>query len=159
MKKMETTLLLLFANNQILLARKKRGFGVGKYNGVGGKLEKNETPEQAMIREAKEEIDVVPIQYEKRGIITFLEYVNEEQTLLTFHLYVATSWEGIPKETEEMQPAWFSLDAIPYENMFSDDQYWLPFILENKKIKAFFSFDENWNLQEKRIEEVDTLNF
>jgi len=39
MKKMETTLCLLRRNEEILLAMKKRGFGEGKYNGVGGKIE------------------------------------------------------------------------------------------------------------------------
>ena len=37
---METTLCLLKKENAILLAMKKRGFGAGKYNGVGGKIEK-----------------------------------------------------------------------------------------------------------------------
>ena len=36
MKKTETTLCILRKDNQILLALKKRGFGTGKYNGVGG---------------------------------------------------------------------------------------------------------------------------
>ena len=61
MKKMETTLCLLRRNEEILLAMKKRGFGEGKYNGVGGKIEGTETPEAAMLRETKEEIGVTPI--------------------------------------------------------------------------------------------------
>lgn len=59
MKQLETTLLLLRKGNEILLAMKKRDFGVGKYNGIGGKLEENETPEMAMLRETKEEINVI----------------------------------------------------------------------------------------------------
>ena len=55
---METTLCLLKKDNSILLAMKKRGFGSGKYNGIGGKIEKGETPDEAMIRETKEEIKV-----------------------------------------------------------------------------------------------------
>lgn len=31
-----------------------------------------------------------------------------------------------------------------YEIMFPSDQHWLPYILEGKKIKAFFEFDEEW---------------
>ena len=64
---METTLCLLKKDNSILLAMKKRGFGSGKYNGIGGKIEKGETPDEAMIRETKEEIKVTPIKYEKVG--------------------------------------------------------------------------------------------
>ena len=42
MEKLETTLSLLKKDNKILLGMKKRGFGEGKYNGVGGKLKENE---------------------------------------------------------------------------------------------------------------------
>ena len=38
---METTLCLLKKDNSILLAMKKRGFGSGKYNGIGGKIERS----------------------------------------------------------------------------------------------------------------------
>jgi len=53
------TLCLLLRNNEILLAMKKRGFGAGRWNGIGGKPEKGESIEEAAIRELKEEIDVV----------------------------------------------------------------------------------------------------
>lgn len=53
MDKLETTLCLLKKDDEILLAMKKRGFGEGKYNGVGGKIEKGETPEETMIRETR----------------------------------------------------------------------------------------------------------
>lgn len=43
MDRIETTLCLLKRDNKILLAMKKRGFGKGKYNGIGGKIEKNIT--------------------------------------------------------------------------------------------------------------------
>lgn len=155
MKQMETTLLLLRKEEEILLAMKKRGFGAGKYNGVGGKLEEGETPEMAMIREAKEEINVIPTKYEKVGIVEFLEYVKGELVNLRFHLYSAVEWEGNPSESEEMKPIWFSIHEIPYENMFPDDKYWMPFILERKKIKAFFEFDEEWNLKNQKIEEIE----
>ena len=65
METLETTLCLLRKENKILLAMKKRGFGTGKYNGVGGKIENGETLNEAMIRETKEEIGVIPTKYEK----------------------------------------------------------------------------------------------
>lgn len=158
MKQLETTLLLLRKENEILLAMKKRGFGTGKYNGVGGKLEENETPDMAMLRETKEEINVIPTKYEKMGIVEFIEFVKGEKTNLKFHLYVATEWEGTPSESEEMKPVWFPLEKIPYDKMFPDDQYWLPLVLEGKKIKAFFDFDKNWNLLSYKIEDLENAN-
>ena len=84
---LETTLCLLKKEDSILLALKKRGFGEGKYNGVGGKLENNETPEEAMIRECKEEIGVTPTSYEKVGYIHFDEYYKGKKEQIAFHLF------------------------------------------------------------------------
>ena len=67
---------------------------------------------------------------------------------------MVTEWEGTPAESEEMQPKWFSIDSIPYNQMLPDDKYWLPLILEGKKIDAYFDFDEEWNLLSKDIKEL-----
>lgn len=155
MKKIETTLCILRKEDKILLALKKRGFGCGKYNGVGGKLEGTETPEEAMLRETKEEINVIPTEYEKMGVVEFYEYYNGEKQNLIFHLYVASKWDGEESETDEMKPFWFAIDEIPYDDMFKDDTYWLPLILEGKKINAKFEFDEEWNLIRKEIKELN----
>lgn len=129
------TLLFLRRDNQILLAMKKRGFGVGKWNGVGGKVEPGETPLQAIIRECQEEVGVTPINPKLVGSILFLASDD-----LSFghdaRIYVADSWEGEPTETEEMRPQWFSLDKIPYQSMWSDDIYWIPTMLEGKLFEA-----------------------
>lgn len=155
MDRIETTLCLLKRDNKILLAMKKRGFGKGKYNGIGGKIEKNETPEQAMIRETQEEINVTPIKYEKVGIVEFDEYYKGKKQNLIFYLYFIHEWKGIPSESNEMKPEWFDIDSIPYEKMFPDDKHWLPLVLEGKKIKAYFEFDENWNLISKVIDDLN----
>lgn len=158
MKQLETTLLLLRKENEILLAMKKRGFGVGKYNGIGGKLEENETPEMAMLRETEEEINVIPKAYEKMGTVEVVSINAGNIRDCIFHLYIASEWENTPSESEEMCPTWFLIDKIPYDQMFPDDQYWLPLVLDGKKIKAFFEFDENWNLKKKKIEELEDTN-
>ena len=154
MNKMETTLLLLRKEHQLLLAMKKKGFGTGKYNGVGGKIEPGETPEEGMIRETQEEIGVTPTEYYKAGNIEFLEFYKGEKMNIVFHLYVATNWLGEPTESEEMAPEWFDIEELPYDKMFPDDKYWLPHVLDDKKINAFFEFDENWNILSYKIDEV-----
>ena len=54
-KRKVLTLVLLREDNRVLLGMKKRGFGVGKWNGFGGKLEPGETVLEAAAREVKEE--------------------------------------------------------------------------------------------------------
>lgn len=152
---LETTLCLLKKDNQILLAMKKRGFGEGKYNGVGGKIEKGETPTETMIRETKEEILVTPTKYEKVGFIEFDEFYKDSKIRMAFHLYLAYEWDGEPTESDEMKPEWFSIDNIPYNKMFPDDKYWLPLILEGKKIRAYFDFDKDWNVLSKKIDDLN----
>ena len=82
MKIQLTTLLLILNDNQILLAEKKRGFGIGKFNGIGGKVEKDETIEEAMIRETQEEIGVTPTDFNRVATITFDEWANDEENTL-----------------------------------------------------------------------------
>ena len=54
-----TTLMILRDGDRILFGLKKRGFGKGKLVGVGGKVDANETVEEAAIRETEEEIGVM----------------------------------------------------------------------------------------------------
>ena len=149
----ETTLCLLRKDNKILLPRKKRGVGAGKFNGVGGKIEQGETPEQAMIRETQEEIECTPTDYEKVGFLEFDEFFKGKKEKVSFYLYIVNDWIGEPTETDEMEPKWFDLEEIPYDKMFPDDRYWLPRVIEGKKIKAYFNFDEEWNILEQKIVE------
>jgi len=135
------SLLFLRRDNEVLLAMKKRDFGEGRWNGVGGKVENGESIEQAMIRETEEEIGITPTIYKKVADIRFDEYFKGEPTLMHVHVFVATAWTGVPAESEEMAPKWFTLDQIPYGEMWSDDPFWLPQVLEGKKISADFKLD------------------
>lgn len=150
----DMTLLFLVRENQILLAMKKRGFGEGRWNGVGGKCEPGETLEQAVVRETQEEISVTPTEFSKVAELTFDQYFKGEHVYLKGHVFIATEWQGEPTESEEMAPKWFSVDSIPYDTMWPDDPYWLPLILDGKKIKASFVMDEKDVVLEHQVEEV-----
>lgn len=141
-------------DKKLLLAQKKHGFGAGFYNGVGGKLEPSETPEQAMLRETKEEISIIPTVYRKVGVIDYDEFVKGNRENVRLHLYLATDWNGEPAESDEMCPKWFPESNPPYDQMFPDDRYWLPLVLAGKHIKAFFHFDPDWNLISHSIKEI-----
>jgi 8-oxo-dGTP diphosphatase len=144
------TLLFLLKPGYVLLAMKKRGIGAGKWNGVGGKVEANETPEEATIRECQEEIGVTPGPLKKMAEIEFLIPSQDYHTY--DHTYTATEWTGEIVETEEMAPQWFKLDEIPYDRMWSDDILWLPKVLSGQSIRANFIFDEHENVSDSLIE-------
>lgn len=140
MKKM--TLCYPIKEGKVLLAMKKRGFGEGKWNGPGGKLQEGETAEDACRRETLEEVGVMIRSLEDRGIIRFLfdgklDWDNE------CHIYVATEIEGEPIESEEMKPAWYPIDEIPLQDMWEDDSIWLQGVLAGGSVNATFFFDSN----------------
>lgn len=139
----QSTLLFLVKDDKILLALKKRGFGKGKYNGVGGKLEAGESTTEAAIRECQEEIGVTPKLIDNVAILDFIFAEDKSDWNQQVIVYLCSAWEGDPIETDEMKPKWFSLDSIPYDDMWPDDKYWLPQALNNKFVKASFKFDED----------------
>ena len=71
---------------------KKRGFGKNKYNGFGGKVEKEETIIGAAIRETLEECGVKPLSPEFMGYIS-MEYDCEPYSLKV-HIFKAHDFEG-----------------------------------------------------------------
>lgn len=158
MLEFNTTLLIIRKNGKILLGRKKRGFGTGNYNGVGGKVEAGETVEQAMVRETQEEIGVTPKEYEHMATITFDEVMKGQRAKVIMHIYIAKDFEGKPVESDEVEPFWFDEDNLPYYNMFADDRFWMPKILSGQKVVGYFVYDDEFNLLSHEIKEVDNLN-
>lgn len=153
-KQLTTTLLHIIKGDKILLAEKKRGFGVGLFNGVGGKLEPGETIEQAMVRETQEEINVTPINYKEVAVIHFDLFLKGEPALEEMHVFIANDYIGQVCETEEMRPQWFDMDKIPYDRMFAADRIWMKEVFNNKKITGNVKFDENFNLLDYKFEEM-----
>lgn len=157
MDKLETTLLLIIKDNKVLLGRKKRGFGEGKLNGIGGKRQIGETIDETMVRETVEEIGVVPKQYEKVGLITFDEILNGSRIFNDMHVYVAHDYDGEVVESDEMLPEWFDIDNIPFDQMFEDDRIWYPILVAGKKFKGQAVFGDDYKILSQTIKEVDSL--
>lgn len=132
------TLCIVRQGNRVLLGMKKRGFGEGRWNGFGGKVQEGETIEEAAQRELKEEAGIAAKVLDERGILEFTFQDNPE--VLEVHVFCVTRFAGKPMETEEMRPRWFSADAIPYELMWPDDKLWFPLFLEGKGFKGEFLF-------------------
>lgn len=143
---------MIHQHPRLLLGMKKRGFGAGRWNGFGGHVEEGETVEETARREVKEEAGIEIDHIEKRGIIEFAWKGKEE--ILEVHIFYGSDFVGEPTESEEMKPQWFPLDQIPYDEMWSDDRYWLPLFLEGKKFEASFLFDGKDKVIKHELEEV-----
>ncbi len=138
MNKEIQTLCIIHDNNKVLLGMKKHGFGEGRWNGFGGKVKDGESIEDAVVRETEEEACIKVGNLKKQGIIEFSFKKNDD--VLQVHIFSTTNYTGKPAETEEMLPKWFDYNKIPYEDMWSDDKYWLPKLLEGKCFKGSFLF-------------------
>jgi 8-oxo-dGTP pyrophosphatase MutT (NUDIX family) len=139
----QTNLVFLRREGEVLLAMKKR-FGSGRWNGAGGKVEAGESEEAAARREVSEEIGVTVGVLREVAQLVFYFADNLEDPLQNIHcrVYMCDEWEGEPAESEEMAPQWFDETAIPYDEMWPDDRYWLPEVLAGKYVEATFLFGE-----------------
>jgi len=160
MKKL-LTLCIVHQHPRILLGMKKRGFAVGRWNGFGGKVEENETIEEAARREIKEEAGIDVNDAKKIGIIEF-SFQNDPK-VLEVHIFKSEDFIGEPSESEEMNPKWFHVDEIPFNEMWPDDVHWMPLFLEGKKFKGKFLFDRpsdkdhRSRILERELQEVDDI--
>ncbi len=129
---------------QVLLGRKKKGLGLGNIVGLGGKLEAGETPVQAMVREIEEEsgLSVAEADLSPRGVLTYL-FPHREAWSQESTVFVCAEWEGIPRESDELDPEWFDVAALPVDEMWDDARHWLPGVLAGTQVRATFTFGED----------------
>ena len=132
------TLVFVIRSGQILLIRKKRGLGAGKINGPGGRLEPGETPEACAARELREELGVGAGELVLMGDHRF-QFVDGYSTYV--HVYRTHEIEGTPIETDEATPRWWDLAEIPFDEMWEDDRYWLPLVIQGKRFSGYWIFD------------------
>ncbi len=137
----DRTLMVITAGDKILLGMKKRGFGQGKWNGYGGKVEPGESIEDATLRELYEEsgIKATISEIKKIGVFEF-RFLSKPEWDQDVHVY-KTEGHREAIETEEMKPQWFEFKNIPFESMWEDDKYWMPLVLEGKNVSAKFVYD------------------
>ena len=129
------------AREQVLLIRKMRGLGAGKINGPGGKMDPGETPLECAVRETQEELGVTALNGVKHGELWF-QFVDG--LALYVDVFLATHWEGEPYETPEAIPLWTPLNALPCDEMWTDDRYWLgEMLLERRHFVGKFVFDDD----------------
>ncbi len=142
------SLCFIVREEMILLIRKKRGFGAGKINGPGGKVDPGETPLASALRETYEELGIKPLGAEQRGELHF-QFRDDYSLHCT--VFLAHDFTGEPRETDEALPLWTPLDAIPYDEMWADDRHWLPLLLRGAHLRAWFEFDGERLLRRKIV--------
>ncbi|MEK6221550.1 MAG: methyltransferase domain-containing protein, partial [Chloroflexota bacterium] len=130
--------------------------GAGNYVGVGGNVKQSELIKTANVRELQEETGLIAIEDNLvlAGKINFLFPAKPDWNRIVY-IYTLQKWQGEAQESEEISPAWFEINKIPYDKMWADSQHWLPKILAGEKINAQFTYsDDNETLTDFSIENM-----
>lgn len=147
----------LLRDNEVLLGERKKvslGLGQNIIAGIGGKVEGNETNEEALEREFLEEINVQVESLKDMGQVTFL-FPHKEKWNQLGSVFVINKWSGEPQETEVIRPQWFKKDKLPKKQMWEDNPIWIPEVLEGKKINGVILYDSNTRIKEYILEEIN----
>ncbi len=131
-----STLCYIEKDNQYLMlhrTKKKNDINKDKWIGIGGKFEQNESPEECIIREVKEETGLHLKSYRLRCIVTYISTKWE-----TEYMYVFTSddFEGNIIECNEGDLQWVNKDEVTKLNTWEGDKI---FIEKMQKDKNFFT--------------------
>ncbi len=127
--------------DEVLLGRKKKGLGLGKYVAPGGKVEPGENVPEAMVREVLEEVGlaVAVADLSGRGVLTYI-FPHRPAWSQQSSVFVTRTWTGRERESDELAPEWFPVDELPLQSMWDDAKHWLPAALAGEPVEATFSF-------------------
>ena len=106
-----------------------------KWLGIGGRFEEDESPDECILREVKEEAGVKLLKYKFRGIITFVSDIYETEYM---HLFTATEYEGEIKlnDCDEGELMWIDKKEVLNLNLWEGDRIFLKRLEEDME---FFS--------------------
>ncbi len=111
-----TTLCYITRGDEVLMlhrVKKQNDVNKDKWIGIGGKFEGEESPDECLLREAKEETGLTLTRWKCRGVVTFLNDCCEGEFM---YLFTADGFEGQLKECDEGELKWVSrsfLDSLP----------------------------------------------
>lgn len=131
-----TTLCYIEKDNCYLMlhrVKKENDLNHDKWIGVGGKFEPDESPEECLLREVREETGLTLTKYRLRGIITFLS--NEWETEYMY-LYTADEYSGTLTECDEGDLVWVPKEQLENLKLWEGDRIFFQLLAENS---GFFS--------------------
>ncbi len=111
----------------------------GKWNGLGGKLEAGETPEECAIREIWEEAGLKVVNLRLRGMITFPGFANDEDWY-TF-LFVVDEFEGELIDSTEGYLKWIPDGELLELYLWEGDRIFIPWLDKPGFFSAKFVYE------------------
>ncbi|MDY4166633.1 MULTISPECIES: 8-oxo-dGTP diphosphatase [Eubacteriales] len=127
-----TTLCYIEQNGCYLMlhrVKKHQDPNAGKWIGVGGKFEENESPDECLVREVKEETGLTLTRWRCRGIVTF---VSDEWPTEYMHLFTADGFEGQLADCDEGELAWVKKEDVPALRLWEGDRVFLELLTKEE---------------------------
>jgi len=110
----------------------------GKWNGLGGKLEPGETPEECIKREVREEAGLVIQNPRLHGLLMFPKFKGNDWYVFVF---TANQFEGeLIESSPEGRLEWIVDDKLMSLNLWKSDHIFLPWLKEEKFFSAKFDY-------------------
>ena len=144
-----TTLCYVLRGSDVLMlhrVKKKNDINKDKWIGIGGKFEAQESPDQCLLREAKEETGLTLTSYTCRGVVTFLTEKPEEGEYM--YLFTADGFEGDLIECSEGDLQWISRDFLDQLPKWEGDRIFLELLWQNAPFFLLTLRYDRGNLQE-----------
>ena len=144
-----STLCYIEKNHKYLMLHrtvKKNDVNKDKWIGVGGHFEKDESPEECLLREVKEETGYTLTSYRYRGLVTFVSGKGQTEYM---SLFTADGFEGEPIACDEGELVWVDIDEIENLNIWEGDKIFFRLLAENRE---FFSLKLVYDAEDQLIE-------
>ena len=126
-----TTLCYITRGEEVLMlhrVKKEKDINKDKWIGIGGKFEGEESPEECLLREAREETGLTLTQWRCRGVVTFLSDGCEGEYM---YLFTADGFEGELKECDEGDLQWVNREFIKELPQWEGDKIFLDLLWQD----------------------------
>ncbi|NUM35326.1 MAG: 8-oxo-dGTP diphosphatase [Candidatus Brocadiae bacterium] len=136
---------------------KKQGdIHLGKWNGVGGKMEAGETPQECAVREIREETGLIAKKLLYKGFLTFPEFAKQEDWYV--FVFVVPEFEGMLIDSPEGVLSWIDDEKILDLPLWEGDRFFLPYLNQNCIFWGKFIYKEKklifYNLEVKEMKSL-----
>lgn len=128
--------------------KKENDMHAGKWNGLGGKFEAGETPEECAIREILEESGLSAKNLNLKGFLTFPAFANEEDWYA--FVFVVDQFEGELIDSPEGQLEWIDTDKLLELNLWEGDRIFLPWLEKPGFFSGKFIYEDG-KLQSNQV--------
>ena len=121
-----STLCYVLRGNEVLMlhrVKKQNDVNKDKWIGIGGKFENEESPDECLLREAKEETGLTLTSWRCRGIVTFLTNGGYEGEYM--YLFTADGFEGSLTDCAEGELQWVTRAFLSKLPKWEGDQIFL----------------------------------